>query len=607
MTTTALFEAISVALAYLIGSIPFGYLIARAVAGVDIRTVGSGNIGATNVGRTLGFRFFLLVFVLDAAKGFAPTLLFPSLVEHGVGHPVPNLAPLAAIAAVLGHNFPVYLRFKGGKGVATTLGAVTALDPVASLAAVFGFAIFLVLTRFVSLASILGGLVFVGAHFAATPEPFGRDHVLLSLLTIALMALIVVRHRKNLARLSSGTEPKIKFRKTKRPTGRVRAILIPAILAAGLASGLALHAARRGELEVLGRRVVEVGRMATGHQRAERLVFLDGGRRLVVTCPRYLRVVLAKVGETPSGEPGAVDILRDIQLEGRPVAIAAAPSGDRFYVLQRPHGDARHLEEAWWEAFDLEGRPIGSRARIGWDPDDFALTPDGRIAYVLTSGSAEGESNRPLPALIAFELTESGPRAIGRATFDRPGEDPERLLFQPNGQGAAVSLRGSNQVARLDLSDPTRPRIVDRLDVPSPGLPETLSIAPDGRLIVGDPDASSLWRVEGDRFVAVSVEGGVGDLIGANGLVFATLPRASGLAVLGGDARDSIGTLPIRGAARLATTRPLGLAYSPDRGLLAVSNRAGGSVHLFKVSPTSLENRASEAVVARLGSGAEPE
>ncbi len=573
--STILLETLACAVAYLIGSIPFGYLIAKGVAGIDIRTVGSGNIGATNVGRTLGFRFFLIVFLLDAGKGFLPTFFLPRLVSQVVGHAVLDLSPLLALAAILGHNYPIFLRFKGGKGVATTLGAVTALDPIASAGAVVGFVIFVLLTRFVSLASLGGALVFVAVYVTQHPEPFARDSRVLSVLTFTMLFLLFYRHRKNLGRIAAGTEPKVSLRK-KRPTeGKIHVGLIFVLVAVAAGSALALNAARRPELVVGGRRITEVSRLATGHQRAERPIFLDGGKMLAVTCPRYMRVVLASVTASPG-----LELIRDIKLEGRPVALAAAK--DRFYVLQRPHGDARHMEEAWWETFDFDGRPIGSRVRIGWDPDDMAISADERYAYVLTSGLAEGETNRPAPALICFDLTSSPPKAVGRVSFDLPKDDPERLLLLPNGR-AAVSLRGTNAIARIDLADPTSPKLIDRIEAPSPLVPDAITLTKDGRLLVGDPDAHAYWRQAGDALIRVDVEGGAADLVEAEGLVFVTLPKGSGVAVLSAEAHVPLGTLSLRGTANLATTRPLGIAYSPERRLIAVSNRAGGSVHLIAV------------------------
>ena len=200
---------LALALAYLIGSIPFGYLIGRFVGGVDIRTLGSGNIGATNVGRVLGFRFFVVVFLLDFAKGFLPTRFLPgAFAAAGSDLPVG-----VAVAAILGHNFPIFLGFKGGKGVATSLGAVWALDWVASLAAAGGFGLLIGLFRYVSVASLGGGVVWLLVHFGRTAEPWGRSQVALSVASMGLMALLVARHWKNLGRLAAGTEPKVALRR----------------------------------------------------------------------------------------------------------------------------------------------------------------------------------------------------------------------------------------------------------------------------------------------------------------------------------------------------------------------------------------------------------
>ena len=203
-------SAAAVLVAYLVGAVPFGYLLAKHLRGIDIRTVGSGNIGATNVGRVLGFRYFWLVFAFDLAKGLVPTWGFPRVVAALTGQPAPpELAVLVALASILGHNYPVYLKFKGGKGVATSLGAVLALDTVASLAAAGGFLACLAVSRYVSLSSLAGGGVFAAVYFSRVDRPWARDHRALSVLTVGLLAMLVVRHRKNLARIWAGTEPKV--------------------------------------------------------------------------------------------------------------------------------------------------------------------------------------------------------------------------------------------------------------------------------------------------------------------------------------------------------------------------------------------------------------
>lgn len=201
-----LFSVLAVAAAYLAGSIPFGYLIAYWVRGIDIRTVGSGNLGTTNVGRTLGFRYFLLVLLLDGLKGFLPTIGFPWLCNNLVGSVPADLPVLLASAAILGHTFPIYLRFRGGKGVATSLGAVLALDPIACGFAALAFAIFLAASRYVSLSSLLAGVVFAAAHFLRDPFPLNRNHIAMTVFSIAVLILLFVRHRTNLARIWAGTD-----------------------------------------------------------------------------------------------------------------------------------------------------------------------------------------------------------------------------------------------------------------------------------------------------------------------------------------------------------------------------------------------------------------
>ena len=210
---------IAIPLAYLAGSIPFGVLIARA-KGVDIRAHGSGNTGATNVGRVLGFRFFLLCFVLDMLKGLVPTL------AAGLGAGVVGQRDIAQTdawlwlavmaGAVLGHMFSPFLGFKGGKGVATGLGALLGVFPILTLAAasaaiVWGltFAIW----RYVSLASIAAAIALPVATTAALWDRLTGDAPLGAVpflsVTLLLAALVVVRHRSNIRRLLAGEEHRV--------------------------------------------------------------------------------------------------------------------------------------------------------------------------------------------------------------------------------------------------------------------------------------------------------------------------------------------------------------------------------------------------------------
>lgn len=209
--------------AHLIGALPCAYLVVRWRKGIDIRTVGSGNVGATNAGRVLGFRYFLLVFALDFLKGFLPTWGLPRLLER-VDPPVAAWLPVAiAVATILGHNFPVYLKFRGGKGVATSLGALTALDPIASGAGLLGFIVSLLTTRMVSISSILGGVALVSTHFLRGSAPWSSQHAPLSAALLGLLALLIVRHRKNFHRILAGTEPRVAL-KRKKDQGRTRPV-----------------------------------------------------------------------------------------------------------------------------------------------------------------------------------------------------------------------------------------------------------------------------------------------------------------------------------------------------------------------------------------------
>ncbi|MEM8712686.1 MAG: glycerol-3-phosphate 1-O-acyltransferase PlsY [Planctomycetota bacterium] len=189
---------------YLLGAVPFGLVMARAIKGVDLRQVGSGNIGATNAMRVLGKPLGLVAFLLDFAKGLVPTLLLAPIASELNGE-VPLLAQsLAGVCAVLGHCFPIYLRFQGGKGVATGCGAIVGVDPMVFVLAGLVWIGFLAAFRFVSLASIAMGCAFpVIAAIRLPGSP--AFAVACGLLTV----LVLVRHRANIGRIRTGTEPRI--------------------------------------------------------------------------------------------------------------------------------------------------------------------------------------------------------------------------------------------------------------------------------------------------------------------------------------------------------------------------------------------------------------
>jgi acyl phosphate:glycerol-3-phosphate acyltransferase len=188
---------ISVPLAYLLGSIPFGYLLVKIFRKQDIRATGSGNIGATNVARSGAKGLGIATLVLDLAKGYIAVVIAEHLAPTNY-----DLAVVAAVAAILGHVFPVWLGFRGGKGVATALGVFLALTWPSALCTLGVFAVVFALTRYVSLASILAAAAFplFGFYFV----PYRSPIVIAGFLFIPL--LIIVKHHQNIRRLLSGTE-----------------------------------------------------------------------------------------------------------------------------------------------------------------------------------------------------------------------------------------------------------------------------------------------------------------------------------------------------------------------------------------------------------------
>jgi glycerol-3-phosphate acyltransferase PlsY len=203
---------ITAAVSYLLGSIPFGYLLVWIFTGEDVRTSGSGNIGATNVARKsplLG----ILTLVLDALKGLAAVLVARGL--FGAERPQ-IVMTVAAFFAVLGHLFPIWLKFRGGKGVATSLGAFILLTPKSILCMVVLFLMLGVAFRYVSLGSIAGAVAFPVLAWALHEYVDSRQLIVIA----AVSALVIWKHRQNIGRLAAGTEPK--FREKPSADGNVR-------------------------------------------------------------------------------------------------------------------------------------------------------------------------------------------------------------------------------------------------------------------------------------------------------------------------------------------------------------------------------------------------
>jgi glycerol-3-phosphate acyltransferase PlsY len=192
-------------IAYLLGSIPFGLILVRLFRKQDIRTLGSGNIGATNVVRSGAKGLGALTFLLDALKGYAAVYL-AGMLMHGSSHGIPalqNASALAALLATLGHMYPVWLGFKGGKGVATAFGVFLAIAPLAAAIALAVFIVVLLLSKYVSLASLLAAVTLPVCALLV----FRIDRTWFSAAVIVFVSLLViVKHRKNIERLVSGTE-----------------------------------------------------------------------------------------------------------------------------------------------------------------------------------------------------------------------------------------------------------------------------------------------------------------------------------------------------------------------------------------------------------------
>lgn len=195
---------------YLVGGIPFSYLAGRLTKGIDLREHGSGNLGASNTYRILGGRIAIVVLILDIAKGFLPVFLARAYDLPGQ-EPLHELA--AAVGAILGHLFSPYLRFSGGKGIATSAGAFAALAPWAFACALAVFAVVFAARKIVSLASLSAAVTLpVGVYFASRAglEPWSATVLWGSIL---VMMVVIVKHRGNIKRLVAGTEPRLARRR----------------------------------------------------------------------------------------------------------------------------------------------------------------------------------------------------------------------------------------------------------------------------------------------------------------------------------------------------------------------------------------------------------
>jgi glycerol-3-phosphate acyltransferase PlsY len=205
-------EIILIILAYLIGSIPTAVWVSKSVFGIDIRDYGSGNAGATNSFRVLGSKWGIFVMLVDVTKGIIATslyILIPFYLNNELART--NFMIALGMVAVIGHIFPIFANFRGGKGVATLLGMALAIQPMVALLCLVVFLITLLSTRFVSLSSMLAGVAFMVLILFI----FNEKETIYRLFAIIVAMMVVVTHQKNITRLIKGTENKLPFFKNR--------------------------------------------------------------------------------------------------------------------------------------------------------------------------------------------------------------------------------------------------------------------------------------------------------------------------------------------------------------------------------------------------------
>jgi glycerol-3-phosphate acyltransferase PlsY len=195
--------------AYFLGSVPFAFIVVYVKKGVDIRTIGSGNVGATNVGRALGRGWGIFVFTLDVLKGFAPVAVAQLIHGRGLGgQGLPLAIILTGLAAIVGHNWSIFLGFKGGKGVATSSGVFLAIFPIGLALSLAIWAVVVKLTRYISLGSMIGAVALLLFAILLRDNPFGAGRWLTAFAALSA-AMNIARHHTNIRRLIAGTEGKV--------------------------------------------------------------------------------------------------------------------------------------------------------------------------------------------------------------------------------------------------------------------------------------------------------------------------------------------------------------------------------------------------------------
>ncbi|MCD4818246.1 MAG: glycerol-3-phosphate 1-O-acyltransferase PlsY [Candidatus Cloacimonetes bacterium] len=201
-------SSIAVLIAYILGSFPTSFIMGKVVKGIDIRDFGSGNVGATNALRILGTKYGVSALVIDMFKGFIAIFIGKLIIKE----PSNLILILIGLAAILGHIFTIFLKFKGGKGVATSAGVFLALTPIAFSIAFIVFILIVAISKYVSLGSILASLVLLIAEIVINLKNSFADIEVL-IMTIVIAFFVIIRHKANIIRLKNGNENKISFKK----------------------------------------------------------------------------------------------------------------------------------------------------------------------------------------------------------------------------------------------------------------------------------------------------------------------------------------------------------------------------------------------------------
>ncbi len=349
-------------------------------------------------------------------------------------------------------------------------------------------------------------------------------------------------------------------------SGRKSLLIALGVGGLGLVAATLAYAAfgKAAPLAVPGGEFRFVDRALTGHQRAERVAFFENGTSLVVACPRYGHLVAYDV-------KGGLVPRWDRKLRGKPVAVCAGAGAGALWTLQRPAGDARHLEPGFLQRLDVSGNEIGAAIPVGFDPDDFLLLPDQNVAVILLSGNREGETNRPDPSLLFLDVSDpNAPRTLAELTLGvDAGDDPTRLAISERATHLAV-LTFKGQLIGVDLRAPSRPVETGRLDLAARDRPQ--------------------WSYhEGDSMIVFDRDGG--PVVGLRGGSEGLLVSLSGGAVRVHAALSGreLGTIGLRGPGGFGVEHGMSLAYSTETEMLAISDRAGG-VHLVHFRSTDETN-----------------